>query len=587
MIEIIRSVLYLLTFIYAYCTIWRCFKSEKKLNGVTWLLLTFVLELCASAFVVGIVNLIKIPINLWTMICIHLVIGILFHYRSRKDEKTQTYAWNLFDIGFLAALAVVMSAFFIFFKGLSPQLKFFNSDAAVHFKNAMAVVRHGHLSGMYFSELWTGMTIQCFLPVFKEVNAYKIFILMDHFFFFLEIEMFMVLLREYARTARQKAAAVVIFAVYVLGYPIMSYLFSFFYWGMAILMIGSLLLLAKYYHENQIERSRLLPAMMVTCHAITMCYMLFGPFSFVLLFLYLTYVYIMEHHKLDLSWVSMNMKIFLLPTILDIYYCCIYFGVLAQVNISVNQVIRTSGGCYAERHLNFYWILPLFLYMFVYCIYKRQLDIVMASQLCMGLVIAVFMILSRKGYISFYYFSKFYYPFWLFSFLVAFQAICRIMERYSKFMVIYLLIVFLPVLGHFYRSELPKVEENIEMDIQSLDIYGFNYGLYKRTHVIYGNEHVEACNYVMEELEKEDKVPLLCDSDAYSYWYEAITGRDCSEYYFWTQEFSDIQDKLDSQEINYFVVYKNTGIYLANQEYFDSFDRVCENDMAMVCSTAK
>lgn len=587
-----RTIVYLATFLFAYFTIFRCYKSEQKLNGVTWLMLSLLIELCIGAFVAGIINIANIPINLWSMSCVNLFVGGYLQYCCWREKRTQRYDWEHFDVFFLIGLFAVLSVFLIFFKGPQIQMKFYNSDAGVHLKNTMNVVRSEHLPTMYFSELWTAMAIKCFLPVIKEINAYKIFILADHFFLFLEIEMFMIIIREYAKTNQQKTAAVFVSILYVFGYPMLSYLYSFYYWGMGILLIGSLLLFAKYYKESLIERSKLVIALMLTCNAITSCYMLFGPFAFVILFLYLSYVYVTEYHKLDLSWMALCLKVFLFPTILAIYYC--YFVFLAKENLSVGEVINTSGGTYVDRYLNFLWLIPLGIYLFVRCIKEREIDIVMTSELCNLLLIVVFMVLCRKGRISVYYFSKFFYPFWLFSFIIAFQAICSIMEHHSRFMISYCVVVLLLTIGYFgkYERQMLAQETDIETELhinRKLGLYGYNYGLYRMTYVQYADEYMKACDYVMKELKNENQVPMLAGIENYShcFWYEAITGRDSTEYYGWTQEFSEIQDKLDSHDVDYFVIYKNTNIYLSYQDYFESFDKVYDNDLAMVCSTEK
>lgn len=589
---IIRTVVYLIAFVFAYIATFRCYKSEKKLNGVTWLMISFVLELCVGALAAGIIDIINIPVNLWSMSAINLIWGGVVQYRCVKEKKVQQYVWERFDVVYLAVLFVILSAFFIHFKGVQIQMKFYNSDAGVHFKNSMSIVRSGHLRTMYFSELWTAMTIHCFLPVIKEVNAYKIFILVDHFFLFLEIEMFMILLREYAKTTQAKIVAVFLSVLYALGYPALSYLYSFFYWGIGVLLIGALLLFAKYYQENQMERGKLVLVLMVTCNAITMCYMLFGPLCFVMLFLYLTYVYGKEHHKLDGVWVVLCLKVFLVPTILAVYYC--YFGFLSAANLSVGEVINTTGGSYFGGIRDFYWLIPLGIYLFIHCIRERKFDMVMISGICNALLVLVFMGLCSKGHVSVYYASKFYYPLWLLGYIIAFQAICKILEKYSKMIVCYLVIVACFISGYFVKYEKPIVSLEVsqllkELPNPKLRLYGHNCGVYRSSWVQYADEYMKVCNYVIENLKQEKEVPMLAAGEEYSYcyWYEAITGRDSAEYFGWTQEFSEIQEKLESRAVNYFVVYKNTAMYTSYQDYFETFDKVYDNDLAMVCSTAK
>lgn len=589
---ILETVLFVITFFLTFYVLFRSQKTEQTLNGITWLFLSLLMELCAGAFFAGIINIIRVPINLWSMSCINFCIGGIVYLCLCHKKKMQKYYWDRFDIAYLLSLFICMVAFFLYFRGTNIELKFYNSDAGVHMKNIMGIVRDEHLSTMYFSGLWTAMVIECFLPFIKEIHAYKIFIVVDYVFLFLEIEIFMICIREYIKSKKEKVAAVVLSVFYALGYPALCYLFSFFYWGIGVLLVASLLLYAKYYQENKIQRSQLVWAMMLTCNAITMCYMLLGPLSFVMLFLYLTYLYITEHHKLDWQWVVLCLKVYLVPTIMAIYYCYIVF--LAKANLSVGEVLNTPGGTYSERHLNFWWMLPLGMYMFIRCIKTKKIDMLMTCAFCNLLVIAVFILLRRQELVSQYYFSKLYYPMWLFCFMISFQAICSIMEKHSKLVAGYGIIVLLVIVGYFgkYESQMLVKDTDIEAQLHNnskLGLYGYNCGLYRMLYVQYPEEYLEACDYVIEQLQKERDVPMLAgiENNSHCYWYEAITGQECSEYYGWTQDFVDIQHKLDAKDVNYFVIYKNTYLYLSHRDYFESFNKVYDNELAMVCSTGK
>ena len=103
----------------------------------------------------------------------------------------------------------------------------------------------------------------------------------------------------------------------------------------------------------------------------------------------------------------------------------------------------------------------------------------------------------------------------------------------------------------------------------------------------YPEEYFEICNYVVEELESDKEIPLLSTIENYSscYWYEGITGNDSSDYYGWHYSLYDVQEKLENREVEYFVVYKNSPIYVQNAAYFMEFEWVYENELGFVAKT--
>ena len=76
MLDKIAAVIYVITFGFAYYRMFVLPKGNRKLNGVTWILLTLLLEASGQALVAGIINAFHAPVNLWTVSAINLVMGL-------------------------------------------------------------------------------------------------------------------------------------------------------------------------------------------------------------------------------------------------------------------------------------------------------------------------------------------------------------------------------------------------------------------------------------------------------------------------------------------------------------------------------
>ena len=69
MLDKIAAVIYVITFGFAYYRMFVLPKGNRKLNGVTWILLTLLLEASGQALVAGIINAFHAPVNLWNRVC--------------------------------------------------------------------------------------------------------------------------------------------------------------------------------------------------------------------------------------------------------------------------------------------------------------------------------------------------------------------------------------------------------------------------------------------------------------------------------------------------------------------------------------
>ena len=153
-------------------------KTTNKLNGVLWIPITFWLSVCFNALVVGVINLICIPITLISVSIINLLFGIaLWWFIVTKGR--QKYEYSLCDC--ICFLPIVLIAFYFGIQQFGKELLplYATSDPGAHFKMAVHSLLSEKVKGMYFAEFFNGMVMDLFSTFVKSTQLYRVFVLID------------------------------------------------------------------------------------------------------------------------------------------------------------------------------------------------------------------------------------------------------------------------------------------------------------------------------------------------------------------------------------------------------------------------
>lgn len=184
-------------FVAAWGAFWLLPKSKEQLQGSIWLVLSFLMTLFAEGVIAGILGLLSIRINILTMGIIYLMLCILIIITMIIQKRgCQKYLWNKFDIIAMGLLAIVVAGIYLHVYGTHMAFVFKNSDGAVHFGNAMCLVRNQSLLGMYFSSLYAAGWIEFLMPWLKAVELWRGFVIADSLMLLLEGWVFFILIRS-------------------------------------------------------------------------------------------------------------------------------------------------------------------------------------------------------------------------------------------------------------------------------------------------------------------------------------------------------------------------------------------------------
>lgn len=582
-IAIIKSIIFVLAEVSLYVMLWRMKKSDKILPGLLWTCLTIITGMCYQGVVLGVLNIAKVPINIVTAsvvaICSAIVMFILL-----KDKERQQYEWCRYEC--IGAIIILLGVSLIFIKLFTKQLLpiYYNTDSAVHFKNAMRVLHNQELHNMYFSSMWGAFFVEIFALAMKQVLWYKLFMIYDGCMFIFEAVFTWTLINQYLNDKKGKLIAPVFMLFLLFGFPFNAFLYSFVYVNMGVMVFLYILQNLKMYAENTIAYQQVLVYLMLGCGCITITYMVYGPFVFILVFLILLTIQRKDGKLFSKKHFNSWLFVFILPTVISIYYS--YYDFLRVEQESASGIASIEGGCYREVYTDFLFVLPLIIYYIVDSLRKKEKLDVMAKALAIWMLIYIpLFIATYKGMVSVYYFNKIYYPMWCLCFIVALQGMLKIWKQDVAMMVTFSSCFILAAATSFGGVEAKIIQSGRGftegMTVERLfHVYWTNRDIKNNRPLQFSPEFEAGVERVISLQEDEDTyIPLLLDQNQYGsvFWYEAMTGKDGARYFGWFNDIEEIKQKMTQDDIKYVATKPDSVYYAENQEFFNAYQLVYEN----------
>ena len=540
-------------------------------------------------FVSGILSAIGIPIHLLSTSIINIVVAVGLFYSIACTKAKQKYYLDVFSLFTVSLIFIWMIIYFIQFKGL--KLIFANSDPAVHFRNAMNVVRTGKLPTMFFAPYVIATACEFCAPLIKEIEYVHIFSAIDMLFFIMEIQVFFLMTRTFMDSKWKKVMGLVFIPVFACGYPLDSYLYSFVYWGIAVMIIEVLIMVIHDYEKYQIKHAYYIFAVGLILNTLTMCYMLFGPPMFVIVFVYMIYKSFKSNCTTKFGLVKDILAVFAIPTVYAIYYC--YFVFLRVQQMSASEIINIPGDDFRELYIDFLFLIPPVVYAVITSFKKKNISFVVLAEVLYTIVVFILFLGVWKNVVSAYYYYKFYYPLYMMSMFISFIVACEFMDIKKEIFISYIsMVCFMAVLNFGgIESKIVTYNSNLHGTNHSANLfrlYNYNEYLTDESELILTEDQWNGYSYILDNF-GYDEVPMVSNIENYEkcYWYEGITGNNCENYYGWDYTIEELQKKLDNKDTEYFCILKDFSFYTDYQEYFDSFTVVYQNDGMVIYSTDK
>lgn len=571
----IGSVFCLIAFLAEWFSMWKSKKTDEKINAISWLCFSFSITLCLIALCAGIINLVHIPV---TKVSVGIICAVLagVNFVRMKRYGGQKYNWDKLQIIGTVFIAVLVYYYFVKNYGWGWNFVFRNSDAAVHMQNGLAVLKSGHISGMYFASLFNGILYDIFGAFIPRILWYRIYLLSELVMFFAEILTFSCVLFAFCKNKKEKLLSYIVTILYTIGYPLLSFEMNFYYWGIAVMFVAVSAFMIKQYKENIIERKIIEFYLMLLCFGVFISYMMVAPAMYFAIFFSLVIIKSQEGKILTGENVLLALKVFLLPCLLGLFYS--YYSWFVKNGMSVSGTAVIEGGTYTQLYTDFMFLIPLAVYYIVAQIINKKLDVYVAYLLSFGGVTVVMLRLLSIGKMSSYYYSKCYYPLWFVLFLIGFLVLEYFMDRQKEMLITVIILVAGLALIDNRGVETWLLQETKLFDVnyshEMFSLYNWNKMISNKPVIIQDN-FIPVCSWSLDNAENE-QVPLITGNETYfyQYYYDAITGQDSTVCCGFWYSVDELKQRFQSEDIEYAVIVKEGGLYTENQTFWDSFDVV-------------
>lgn len=561
-------------------------KTEAKSYAITWMGLTILLITCYQTFCAAILNVVGVPINIISMGIADLIPAIWFVYQITKTKKVQKYCFEKVDAVFLVCLvSLMLCLMFGHCAGISLYINYSTIDPAAHLKAAVDVIRNQCVNNMFYSALFNGLFLEIFLPVRRLDFMYQPFVLSDILNYGLAALMFFGVIRRYMNKRFSKIAGVIVALIYVSAYPLNSILYGFIYLGMGVTLIIMLIELTRIYLADELNKVFSIILLSLGCLGIFECYVLFMPVTF---FSIISSVFVKQHRAGKLvskDTVFICLGIFLVPCIIGIFYT--YFGIFTD-GVTVGNQIATEGEIYRDLYSNFVAFLPFALYEFFCEIKEKKNKVVLFLFPYTLLFMLVLFCGGMMEKVSSYYYYKMSYMFWVPLIYLCFQGVLRVAERAEAF-VVSAYVVWLCVFLAFFTGAESKIQDQNALYVPIIkangfnDIFWYNYCLYQQGG--YAFPRMQLYHYVYENLlEEGEDVVAIASYWQDDIWFQAITNQRLNGWDFLSADHTAYYNKLRECGANYILVLTDpySVIYYDNQDYWDSLERIYENEDGFV-----
>ena len=566
-------------------------KSDLALHAGTWVPLTFMALMGYQTLVAGILSLIKIKVNIITIGLFDLAAAAALWFFIFKMKKYQKYKYESADF---AAWFFILAAVFVFLKlryGFELIPTYNSVDAAVHFSSARAIVNNQSVWGMYYSAFHNGLLIETLGPFVKVSNIYKIYVSGDIMHLILAGSMFWGVIRRYANSTLLKAIGIVATIMYLMGYPLNSTIFGFAYLGMGITVIAFIIASADIYLHEEISKKWSIMLLCFGCYGVFQSYVLFMPVVFFALLAFVLVQQAVNKKLFSVQTILTGLGIFLPATLLGLWYT--YGGIFGSSGSSgggsqttVASAINIEGGIYTDLFSNFIFLAPIALFGLVGIFKEKKKNYMLFLVPIDILFVLALLYKALKHQVSAYYYYKNYYMLWLLAWILFFIGIYYL-EKNARLIACFTIAIWLMMFGMNYKGIEGRISEknpNLcpQYNTYNLShIYSFNRTFIAITH--YSPDKIDLYTYVIENILDDENgyVPLAGGVEDY-FWMQAITDTSCQDFQYWNKGQDEYFSSLINDNIHYIMVFKDNDFYTTNAGYFESLEKVYENNTGFI-----
>lgn len=594
-------------------------KTDKELNIISFILITLVLLLCHNVFVCYVLTFITVPITLTSLSIINFVISgilVLLILRKREIQKYKLDKFGLISIAIIL-VATLIASYLNF--GFPLNIKYETGDPSVHYLTSVLFAKQDRLLNLnddpvhdsfqgrkIGSYVNSGIIMKCLSNVLDEIDFYKIFIIFGIFIFFMTGAIMYSTLEKFAKRRSGKILALIVSIIYVMGYPLNSFLFGFEYLSLGILIIGTIIHMIYYFEHEELKFGYYILIFALLNFNVFCSYYMFVPFIYSALWIYFC-IYSKKNNgkifcKRNLSLLGITLLIpfflgyiyHLAPAIYNILNLNAWEALMSSLEYS-SGILNHSFTLYGYIYINFYSNMILFVPLTIYYIIKKFKNKEIWSFEIIGLIfLLIFMgILGLGVYckkVSVYFLMKNYYILWLFLIYINFRSMMYISEKNKlkpyPIILFYLLLVILNLI--FVDAPLKNKKVNENESIQNLvEIFGVNKTILTEKEIDYTPNEIELLKYARDNLDfSKDKIEFLGESEQLFWEYSLLRYVSYEDIlddpiYSGQQRLTLKSRRAERKigEVDYMVYFKRSTYFMPNEKkLFEAGTIIYENE---------
>lgn len=459
------GILYIITLIILGISFMMFKKSNEKINFIKWLII-YIVSLLGYNILIGMVlGLLNITSHIWLLSIINLIVALGLSYRVIRYKEIQKYFVTKLDVAGIIIILVIFSVMFV--KDLyiyNGDISHWAVDSAVHYRaakhysdNLKIFINVEDKTFFNFNVMQPGAYINdgIFMNVINSITG------IDHCYLYQMFEtlvMFVSGLAFYAafmekiKTKRGLIGSLILFALYIYGYPYNSWIYGFSYLSVGITMISMLLaVVPELYSEQKINKILVITLIGILGMGLIFSYCLFVPAIFAAICIYTFLKDFSMEGKTYLKFFKKNTLIvtvmLLIVTAVGIGYLFIpTFFIEGQTNLV--SALKIGGQIYDEKVAN---ILPYIPFAILYAVevFKRIKEKNLRYMDVFSIIVVGFWALLYIGMmynlVSPYYMIKVYFILWIVVFAVTIDMLNKYIDE-KNFRVDAILVIALYVL---------------------------------------------------------------------------------------------------------------------------------------------
>ena len=421
-------------------------KSNQKINLFKWICISIVSLYAYNITICMILGVLHITQNIWLLSCINLILGVLLWQKTIRKMECQKYKCSKTDV---VAIVVILTFFVVMFiKDLyiyKGDVSHYVVDSAIHYRAAKHYSENLQLfvftedkTFFDFNIMQTGAYINdgIFMNILKditgleEIYTYQLFETLTMFAGGLAIYAFFI---DRIKTKRGLIGTLMLFGLYMYGYPYNSWIYGFSYLSVGIALTALILVIVEMlFSEEKISYKILIPMIVISAVGLIFSYCLFVPAVFASICIYIFLKELLDKNskkylKVFGKYTLIITGVLLLVTAFGIAYLFIpSFIIEGQTNLV--DALQENGGIYSEKYKNFIAYIPfaiIFIVELVKRLKNREIRFLDVFSCTMAGYLILFYVGMLIGKVSPYYMIKLYFVIWIVIFAVTIDILNR------------------------------------------------------------------------------------------------------------------------------------------------------------------